>query len=155
MDGAIQQAPQPTRQSMLFFRQDFLDDLFEYRIGLCPNYQVPIGEDERGHSGEPIFSGQVDIGGYLRVEGQVGQYIIEVSGVQADLIRDLFEHRFIIDRAGLLPICLHDGFMEFLSLSLRFGILFSDQRGAAVDAKWAGVHVQAILFACPLFQEWP
>jgi hypothetical protein len=44
--------------------------------------------------------------------------------------------------------------MESLSLSLRLGIFFSNQGGAAVDAKWASVYIQAILFVRPLLEEW-
>lgn len=154
MDGAIQHAPQPMRQSMLCFRENLLDDLFEYRIGLGTDDEILILEDERGHAGESIFTGKVDVGGYLRIEDRVGQRFIEVLCAQADLSRYLFQKGLIVNRAGLLPVCLHDGIVENLSFSLRLGILVGDQGGATVDAEWAGVYFQTILFACSFLKEW-
>ena len=121
---------------LCFFLLDLLNDLLKHIIWLCPHHKVPVGKDERRHACEPILLRQVDIGGYFRVEYWICQHIIEVLAAKADLLRDLFQHGLIIDRAGLLPVRLHDGFMESLSFSLRLGILFSNQRGAAVDARW-------------------
>ncbi|HEY6410382.1 MAG TPA: zinc ribbon domain-containing protein [Ktedonobacteraceae bacterium] len=138
----------------LCFCENLLDDLLEHSIWLRPHHYIAIGKDERRHAAQPVFVRQFDIGGYFGVVCWVCQHIVEVLSTEADLLRDLFQHGFLINRPGLLPVGLHDSFMESVSFPLRFGILISNERGTAIDAKWAGVHFQAVLFARPLFQHW-
>src|ERR1700680_2694620 len=144
--------PRPT--ALLSFLQDLIGDLLENFVWLGAHDEVFIGKDERGHACQTVFVRQFNIGGYLRVEGWVCQYVIKVLDVEADLFRYLFQDVCVINRAGLLPVCMHDGFMEDVSFSLRLGILFCNERGPAIDACWPSVNLHPILFSCPFFKHW-
>jgi hypothetical protein len=96
---------------------------------------------------------QVDIGSYFGIECRVCQNLIEVLSAKAGLFRNFLQHSLITNRPGLLPVRLHDGLMEDCSLPLRFSIFLNNESGTTIDAKWAPVYIQAVLFARPLLQH--
>jgi len=74
------------------FREYFFRDLPQCRVWLRAHDDIFVGENERWHGSQPVFTREVDIGGYGGVICRVLQYLGKMLIIEANLLRDLLQY---------------------------------------------------------------